>query len=189
MKNVCVFVGSSDSADTAYLEATRELGKLIAKNGHTLIWGGCALGLMEEVARAAKLEGGRIIGVVPRIFQQFSFREADSIVITDDFAERKRLINEYSDAYVALPGGFGTLEEISDILVDKQLQIHSKPLILINTNAFYNHFLLYLENKITSGFAKPDNRKLFWVASSPREALDYIATYTPASIEKKLRGI
>ena len=135
---VAVYCSSSENVGQEYFAEARTLGKLIATHGHSLVYGGCAIGLMGEVARAVSQNGGRVLGVIPETIHAkgLAYDACDELMVTPSMHERKLAMEERADAYVALPGGFGTLEEFVQVLTLKSLHYHKKPIVLINLNAF-----------------------------------------------------
>ncbi len=176
---VCVFCSSSSEIDALYTTSARALGKLIAERGHELIYGGTRLGLMGIVADAAKREGGRVVGVITRSLAEsgLMYREADEIILTEIIAERKTLMESLADAFIALPGGLGTLEELSQVLSLKQLHYLEGAVVLLNVSAFYTPLLGQLERIFNGRFAKPSLRSLYYEADTPEAAIAYIESY------------
>jgi uncharacterized protein (TIGR00730 family) len=181
MKNICVYASSSDAVAPVYMAAAERLGMLIAQRGATLIFGAGRVGLMGAAARGAQSAGGRIVGVIPEklVHKDIAFVEADELVVTQTMRERKGIMETRADAFIALPGGIGTLEELLEVLVLKQLRYHTKPIVLINTQGFYHGLIELLERQITEQFARPTLRVLYHVAATPEDALDYLDSYTP----------
>jgi uncharacterized protein (TIGR00730 family) len=184
---ICVFSSSSDAVAPAYFKAACDLGQLIALHGHTLVYGGSNVGLMGELARAAHTQQGKVIGVIPESIRArgVAYDLADELLVTTDLRERKAVMEARSDAFIALPGGFGTLEEVSEILTLKQLQMHTKPMVLVNTLGFYDKLLALYEHFYAEHFAKEQYRKLYYVAPDVTSALVYIETYQPPHLESK----
>jgi cytokinin riboside 5'-monophosphate phosphoribohydrolase len=139
---------------------------------------------MGEVSKAFAKYHGKITEVIPEMWRDLIVNEKTAIV-TKDLAERLQRMQDYSDGFMALAGGFGTLQEIGDVLVAKQLDFHQKPLAIVNTNNFYTPFAAYIDNIIESKFAPKDNRKLIYVGSNPEQALDYIENYSPIKVSSK----
>jgi len=139
IRNVCVYCGSGIGRDPAYARAADELGRALADNGVGLVYGGGSVGLMGRVARAAKQAGGHVAGIIPRFLKEreVMLADVDDLVITADMHERKRLMFERSDAFVALPGGIGTLEEVVEMMTWAQLGQHDKPIALLDINGFW----------------------------------------------------
>jgi hypothetical protein len=155
--SICVYCGSGLGLNPAYAAAARELGQALAHSGIGLVYGGGSLGLMGEVARATLEGGGRVIGIIPAFLteKEKMMRDVDELIVTDDMHERKRLMFERSDAFVALPGGIGTLEELVEQLTWVQLGRHSKPVIVANIEGFWNPFLSLLRHMKTETFIRP----------------------------------
>ena len=155
--SICVYCGSGLGLNPAYAAAARELGQALAQNDIGLVYGGGSLGLMGEVARATLEGGGRVVGIIPAFLteKEKMMRDVDELIVTDDMHERKRLMFERSDAFVALPGGIGTLEELVEQLTWVQLGRHSKPVIVANIEGFWNPFLSLLRHMKTDTFIRP----------------------------------
>jgi cytokinin riboside 5'-monophosphate phosphoribohydrolase len=156
-----------------YRQAARELGEAIGAQGWRLVYGGTRIGLMGEVASAVRRCGGQVTGIVPGHIRE-RVREcepAGSLVVTTDMRQRKALMEEGADAFVALPGGFGTLEEVMEILTLKQLGIHRKPVVFLNTQDFYRPLLRFFESLYSQGFARPEYAGLYRVVDSSAGAI------------------
>lgn len=187
MKNICVFASSSKTLSDIYRQAATQLGELIAKEGLGIVFGAGTDGLMGELARGAHSCGGYVIGVIPDSlnFPGIVYEECDELYDTRTMRQRKAIMEEKSYAFIALPGGFGTLEEILEIITLKQLGYHQKPIVLLNTNGFYSSLISQFEETVAQSFATPDVLDLFSVSTSPQETLEYIKTYKPAVTYKK----
>jgi len=174
--NVCVYCASSKSVDKVYFQAAEELGKLIGINNDTLIYGGAKVGLMGAVAVSAKAAGARVIGVIPASLdsKEISNDGADELIITKDLRERKSIMESRANGFIALPGGFGTMEEMLEIITLRQLSLHAKPIAIINTNDFYHSLLEQFDRLIKESFAWDDKESLYHITKTPKEALDYI---------------
>lgn len=185
--HICVYCSSSSAVDQIYQNAAREFGERLAQRGHSLVYGGVRVGSMGELARAVKAGGGHIVGVIPRRLQAFDlvYQEADEIVVTASMAERKHIMEQRAQAYVALPGGFGTLEEIAQVLTLKQLKYVTGAVVLLNVEGFYDPLLAYFEQLYEKHFAKEIHRQLYHVADTPTEALDYIEAYRHEPLPEK----
>ena len=176
-KRVCVFASSSSLLDDSYTEAATELGTLLGKSGFDFVYGGSNLGLMWASAKAAKDNGAKLTGVMPEKLYNLcvSKEEAcDSFIVTQGMRERKAKLDENSDAVIALAGGFGTLEELSEMIVQKQLGYNKKPIVLLNTNGFYNKLNEFFEVIISENFAKAQTREMYFIANTPQEAIEYL---------------
>jgi uncharacterized protein (TIGR00730 family) len=186
-KAVCVFCSSSDAIDSVFFDAANELGAWIAERHYTLVYGGSNIGLMGAVARAVHRHGGCVIGVIPQTIHArgIAYLTADELIITKDLRERKATMEARADAFVALPGGFGTLEEVVEVITLKQLQTHAKPIILLNTNGFYDPLLILFEHFYEQRFAKPDQRQLYHFAPDVESVFAYLDAYQPPNIESK----
>jgi cytokinin riboside 5'-monophosphate phosphoribohydrolase len=184
---ICVYSSSSSVVAEAYVRATQELGRLIVERGHSLVYGGARIGLMGELAGAVKAAGGHVLGVIPRRLLEYglAYEAADEMVVVETMAERKALMEQRADAFVALPGGFGTLDELSQVLTLKQLEMARGPVALLNTAGFYSHLLAHWEQLYQQGFAKPGYRQLYYVAEKPVEVIDYLEGYQDSSLPRK----
>ncbi len=187
IKAICVFCSSSSAVDSIYSDAAAELGKNLGQEGFDLIFGGADAGLMGITARAAKNNGTRITGVIPQSFlkKEIAYREADELIISNNLRERKGILESRSDAFIALPGGFGTLEEVMEILTLKQLKYHDKPIVFINTNGYYDNLIAQFEIGYRENFAKKDYRELYYISKSVGDAIEYIKNYTPQELPDK----
>lgn len=185
MKNVCVFASSSNKLEQAFYNDAEKLGELLAKNGYNIVYGGSRLGMMYACARAVKQNGGKILGVMPQKLVEFGVanpNDCDEFFETAGMRERKAKMDAISDAVIALAGGFGTLEEISEMIVQKQLGYNSKPIILLNTNGFYDNLITFFETIMKNSFAKETARELYFIASTPEDAIKYLNNYIPKEI-------
>lgn len=172
-KWVCVFCASAAGAHPRYMEAAADLGRRIAEGGYGLVYGGATVGTMGAVADAALAAGGAVVGVIPEVIRE---REIDHKGLTEQHVvgtmhERKAMLAGRADAFVALPGGYGTMDEFIEIVTWAQLKIHAKPCVLVNINGFYDPLLAFLDHTVREGFILPENRGLVQVAGDPEEAL------------------
>ena len=179
IKSVCVFASSCDFLDKSYYADAAGFGKLLAQNGMSMVYGGSSLGMMWACASEVKKNGGKLYGVMPeRLFNMgVSTDECVQLTVTPCMRTRKAKMDELSDAVVALAGGFGTLEELSEMIVQKQLGYNNKAIILLNTNGFYNNLLKFFDDICEQNFAKVDAKGLFFVAKTPQEAIEYLINY------------
>jgi cytokinin riboside 5'-monophosphate phosphoribohydrolase len=184
---ICVYCSSSSAVDEIYNGVARELGQRMAQAGHALVYGGCQVGTMGELAQAVKVAGGQVIGVIPRSLLQrgLAYLEADELIVAETMAERKTLMERRAEAFIALPGGLGTLDELAQVLTLKQLGLVHGPLVILNTQGFYDLLLAHFERLYAQRFAKQEYRQLYHVASTPAEALEYIAGYHENSLPGK----
>jgi uncharacterized protein (TIGR00730 family) len=185
--NICVFSSSSNAIPDVYFREAEKLGKLIGEGGHTLINGGANVGLMEAITVAAGKAGAKTIGIIPERLNGFSLASANAheVIITADMQERKAKMREISDAFVAMPGGFGTLEEILEVMTLRQLSYHKKPIVFLNTNNFYKYLFKQFEVSYAEMFAKEIYRELFHIAGNAGEVLNYLLNYTPVELDRK----
>lgn len=186
-KRVCVYCSSSSVLEDGYVQSARDFGKEIALRGYTLVYGGAHVGLMGEVSKTAKAHGARVIGVIPEHFQAhgLAYDEADELVVTENMHERKATMASLADAFVALPGGFGTLEELLEMITFKQIGYHSKPIAIMNGNSFYSALLQQFEKLFDERFAKSHARALYCVVKEASEAFDYFESYKEEDAQKK----
>src|SRR5271154_1510951 len=175
-RRVCVFCGSSPGVKQAYRAEAVGLGRLLGEAGLGLVYGGAQVGLMGALADAALDHGCEVIGVIPRDLAgiEVAHQRLTRLVLVETMHERKALMAREADAFVALPGGFGTLDELFEILTWAQLGIHAKPCVLVNTAGYYDHLLSFLQVAIDQGFLKPHNHALIHIVASPAEALQLI---------------
>lgn len=185
--NICVFSSSSNAIADIYFEKAKQLGNIIGENNHTLINGGANVGLMEAVTIAAGKAGAKTVGIIPERLtgKSLASDNAHQVIITKDMQERKAQMRDISDAFIALPGGFGTLEEILEVITLKQLSYHSKPIIFINTNNFFNYLFKQFEVSYSEMFAKEVYRKLYFIAETAEDAMEYIKNYIPIELDSK----
>jgi uncharacterized protein (TIGR00730 family) len=186
VRAVCVFCGSSAPADPRYRDATRDLGALIARRNVTLVYGGGSVGLMGELADAALGHGGRVIGVIPAglFAREVCHTGLTELREVSTMHERKQLMYDLSDAFVALPGGLGTLEELAEVATWSQLGLHSKPVVLLNAGGFWDPLLAQLDLMSSTGLLKPASREPIRQARSAEEALSVLTAAAPAPPEK-----
>jgi uncharacterized protein (TIGR00730 family) len=172
-KWVCVFCASAPGASPVYLEAARELGRRIADRGYGLLYGGATVGAMGAIADAALARSGEVVGVIPDVIRE---REIDHKGLTElhvvrTMHERKAMLSSRADAFLALPGGYGTMDEFIEIVTWAQLRIHAKPCVLVNINGFWDALSRFIDHTVSEGFIVPENRGLVQVAQDPESAL------------------
>ena len=185
---VCVFCGSHAGADERYAEAARAFGALLARRGHALVYGGARAGLMGALADAALEAGGRVTGVIPEALweREIGHTGLSDLLVVASMHERKALMAERSDAFVALPGGAGTLEEFFEAWTWAQLGIHGKPVALLNVAGFYDPLLALVDHMAREGFVGPQQRAMVLVADDPAALLDRVAAYRAPSAPRWL---
>lgn len=180
-KNICVYSSSSDELDKIYYDAAKELGVLLAQNGFNLVYGGGNLGMMGVLAQAVKDFGAKVYGVLPEKLHKIGVGDVgcDELHITKCMRSRKEKLDNISDAAVALAGGFGTLEELSEMIVQKQLGYSDKAIVILNTNGFYDDLLKFFDKIIDEKFATNEMQSAYYVAKTPAEVIEYLKNYTP----------
>ena len=186
LRTVCVFCGSSTPPDTRYTDAARALGTLLAERGLGLVYGGGSLGLMGELADAALASGGRVTGVIPvgLFSREVGHAGLSELRQVGSMHERKQLMYDLSDAFIALPGGPGTLEELAEVATWSKLGVHSKPIVLLDVDAFWEPLVAQLDRMVAVGLLKQADRDLIGRAHSPEEALTVLASAKPSHTEK-----
>lgn len=185
--NICVFCSSSNAVDDVYFSEADQLAKLIINGRHNLIYGGANVGLMDALAVKVLMGNRDVIGIIPqKIFdKELAAKHVSELIVTDTMDKRKSLMRDKSDAFIALPGGFGTLEEILEVLTLKQLDYHRKPVIFINTNGFFDDLFNQFEKSYDEMFARENYRKMYYVANSAAEAFDYLNGYAHIDLGTK----
>jgi uncharacterized protein (TIGR00730 family) len=186
MERVCVFCGSSPGARPEYRKAAQHLGQTIAARGFGLVYGGSNVGLMGVVANAALERGGEAIGVIPARLagKGVAHPQLSKLHVVDTMHERKALMAELSDAFIALPGGIGTIEEFFEAVTWSQLGFHRKPCGLLNVCGYYDHVIAFLDHMVAQHFLKPVHRDTVLVNDSPEALLDQLAGYTVPQVDK-----
>jgi uncharacterized protein (TIGR00730 family) len=188
MRRVCVYAGSNPGSDPAYAEAARALARLLAERGIGLVYGGGNVGLMGVLADTALDAGGEVIGVMPQalVDREIGHRGLTELRIVGSMHDRKALMADLSDAFVAVPGGIGTLEELIEVYTWSQLGIHSKACGVLNVRGYYDALAAFLDHAVEEGFLRPQHRAVLSVASDPGELLDRLAAYEPPTVGKWL---
>ena len=173
IKNIAVFCASADGADPVYRAAAVELGRKLAERGIGVVYGGAKVGLMQAVAEGAMGTGGRVVGVIPTVLvdMEVAHEGLTELHVVDTMHTRKATIGARSDAFIALPGGFGTFEEMFEALAWQTLKLHSKPVLLLNTNGFYDTLLKFLDECVEQGMLTQEKREIVLVARTVDEAL------------------
>ncbi len=166
-KNICVFCGAQNNVPQSHLDIGRELGEWMGENDMQLVYGGGDCGIMGAVANGVLTKEGRVTGVFPESLKEIEkeHQSLTEIVIVDSMHTRKELMYKRSDAFVILPGGFGTMDEMFEIMTWKQLRLHSDPIFVFNHEGYWDHLVALMENIINTGFAKPETRELYKVVN------------------------
>jgi len=186
--NVCVYCSSSESIDAAYVTLAAEVGTRLAAAGHGLVSGGGRVSMMGAVARAARAGGAHTVGVIPEhlVPLEVADTDADELVVVDTMRERKRAMDERSDAFLALPGGIGTLEELVEMLSWSQLGLHRKPIGLLDTGGFWAPLVDLLDHMTAERFVSVDHRRLLLAADDPDALLDAMAVWDAPPVARWL---
>jgi uncharacterized protein (TIGR00730 family) len=177
-----------------YVDSARELGDKIAREAWILVYGGNNIGCMGVMADAARAAGGKVIGITPQLMvdKGIGDEKCDELIVTEGMRERKGLMEQRGDAFVVLPGGIGTLEEVFEILVGKSLGYHSKPIVLVNVRNFFGPLLSMLEHGMKEGFIKEKVKELIFVAANVSEVVEYLKNHSkggPPASETRMEGV
>ncbi len=185
---ICVFCGSSVGLRPAYADAARRLGTLLAERALGLVYGGGNVGLMGVLADAVMAAGGSVIGVMPRnlIAREIGHAGITELRVVDSMHQRKAMMADLASGFIALPGGFGTLDEFFEVVTWTQLGLHGKGCGLLNTGGYYDPLIAMLDRAVADGFVKPENRPLVLDDSDPARLLDRVLAFHPAAREKWL---
>jgi uncharacterized protein (TIGR00730 family) len=186
MKSICVFCGSSFGSRTTYAEGARALGTALARQGIRLVYGGGRVGLMGVVADAAMAGGGEVIGVIPRPLatKELAHAALTTLHVVETMHDRKALMADLSDGFIAMPGGYGTLEEFFEVLTWAQLGLHPKPCGLLNIEGYFNPLLALIEHSVEEAFVRPEHRTLVLQETDPERMLAAMRTYVAPPIPK-----
>ena len=186
IRRICVFCGSNKGASGDYVDAARALGTLFAKEGIALVYGGGSVGLMGELADSVLASGGEVIGVIPHALwaREVGHRGLTDLRIVDTMHERKAMMADLSDAFIALPGGLGTLEEIFEVWTWAQLGLHQKPLGFLDVNGYYAPLMQFLDRAVRERFVKEEHRTVAMVSSDAEALLRRFDAWQPPRVEK-----
>lgn len=186
IQSVCVYCGSSARASEIYFNAARLTGRVLAERGHTLVYGGAHIGLMGALADTALELNGRVVGVIPQslVDKEVAHKGLTEQHVVESMHVRKALMNELSDAFLALPGGFGTLDELFETLTWAQLKFHSKPVGLLNIDGYFDGLLTFARRAVDQGFIHPAHVEMIHVGTDPGELLDRMAGFVPPEAGK-----
>lgn len=180
-KTICVYCSSSNNLPEKFYKHAQELGTKIGKNNYNMVYGGTNVGMMGVIANNALKNGAEVTGVIPERIASFGLKNPDlaKVIVTKDMRERKATMEKYADIFVAAAGGFGTFEEVFEILVAKQLSYHNKPIIFLNFDNYYENMFKMFETIYQNGFAKKEAQSLYFIANTIDEMFEYINQYTP----------
>jgi uncharacterized protein (TIGR00730 family) len=186
LSSVCVFCGSNGGADPAYLAAAEAVGAGLAQRGIRIVYGGGRVGLMGALADSARAAGGEVVGVMPQalVDREIGHTGIDDLRVVDTMHERKALMVELADAFVALPGGIGTLEELFEVYTWAQLGIHAKPLALLDVAGYYEPLAAFLDHAVAQRFLRPETRAMLAVADSIEDVLETFERWRPPAMHK-----
>ena len=187
MERICVFCGASPGARPEYADATAELARLLVAEGIGVVYGGGGVGLMGELADAVLEEGGELIGVIPRalVDREIAHRDVIDMRVVGSMHERKALMAELADAFIALPGGLGTLEELFEVYTWAQLGLHQKPCALLNVEGYYDGVEQFLAHAVTERFVREEHRELLLIDRDPAVLLQRIRAFNPEATPPK----
>lgn len=179
--NICVYGASSNNINPLYISETERLGELLGSRGHGLVYGGGANGLMGAAARGFVKGGGKVVGIAPSFFNVDGalFEQCDEFIYPDTMRQRKQMMEERADAFVAVPGGIGTFDELFEILALRQLGRHNKPIVLFNVNGYFDKLLEFIDFTVAEGFVLEECKELFPAFSNIQELAEYLEAYNP----------
>ncbi|KXS20571.1 hypothetical protein M427DRAFT_119728 [Gonapodya prolifera JEL478] len=182
IKAVTVFCGSSSGRHPEYLESAKRLGAILASRNIHLVYGGGAIGLMGEIAKSTIENGGQVLGIIPEAMKNVEGSGRESIpgvseIVVKSMHERKQLLNHHCSAFIAMPGGYGTFDELFEVITWAQLNIHRKPIALLNTRGYFDHLVAMVDNSVTEGFVRPEGRNLLIVERDPEQLLAKMEGY------------
>ena len=188
MKKICVFCGSSSGTNSIYVEKAKQLGALIARQNKCLVYGGGNVGLMGIIADEVMARQGEVIGIIPHFLFEWEVGHEGltELIKVDSMHERKLKMSELADGFIAMPGGFGTLEELGEILTWVQLSIIQKPVGILNVNGFYDHLVAQLDHMVKEKFLKPENRAMLLVSDNPEKLMELMES---TKIEKTTKWV
>jgi uncharacterized protein (TIGR00730 family) len=184
--NICVFCGSGRGAKPEYIEQAVKLGRILAENGIGLVYGGARVGIMGEIASAVMKNGGRVTGIIPKhLFEkEVAYTDLPDLRVVDSMHERKALMAELSDGFIALPGGYGTIEEIFEAITWAQLGLHFKPCGFLNICGYYDRLMDFLDAMAAGGFIRPENREMLLIDNDPEGLLGKFSAYKAPVVDK-----
>ena len=191
MKRICVFCGSSGGLNPVYRDHAAELGRVMAARGIELVYGGGNVGLMGGLAESALDHGGSVTGIIPKSIAELEIAHLGltNLEVVENMHERKNRMGMLADGFIALPGGFGTLDELSEALTYNQLRIYDKPVGLLNVNGYFNGLLQFLDHCVEEGFVRPEHRQNILVSSKTGELLTLMESFEPVAIGKWIDDI
>lgn len=188
LKSIAIFCASSPGFDSVWMDSAKQVGAHFAKEEITLVYGGGKVGLMGAVADAALEQGGQVVGVIPDFLQakEVGHRGLTELFVVDNMHERKMKMNTLCEGVIALPGGFGTLEELFEMITWGQLGLHTKPVGILNVNGFYDHLVVFIDQMVVSGLLKAENRDMLLVSDNIEDLLTKMNAYEAPTVTKWL---
>lgn len=186
MKSICVYCGSNLGATDVYQNAAQQLGEALADQNITLVYGGASVGIMGVVADTMLARGAKAVGVIPQALldKEVGHTGLSELHVVKSMHERKKLMEQLSDGFVAMPGGMGTLEEIFEVLTWAQLGFHNKPCALLNVAGYYDHLLKHLQGSVSEGFIRPEHTKMLLTEEDPQSLIAQMLAYQPPTVSK-----
>jgi len=186
LKRISVFCGSRDGSRSSYVQAAEALGRALLQRGIGLVYGGGGVGMMGRISETVKSGGGEIIGIIPNalLAREAGRNDIGELRIVRSMHERKAMMVEISDGFIAIPGGFGTFEEFCEIVTWAQLGLHAKPVGLLNVDSYFDPLIAQFDRAVTEEFAYPENRALILHETNPDRLLDLMEAYNPPKIEQ-----
>jgi uncharacterized protein (TIGR00730 family) len=190
IRSVCVFCGSNAGKEPVYARAADALGRTLARRGIGLVYGGGRVGLMGVIADAALAGGGQVIGVIPKALkaQEVAHDGLTALHVVPDMHTRKAKMAELADGFIAMPGGYGTLEELFEVVTWAQLGLHSRPIALLNAAGYFDGLLGCIDSAVGEGFIRPEHRRLLLVGTEPDALLDAMARYEPPQLAQVIQA-
>lgn len=190
INSICVYCGSSPGNDPEIIDQAQQLGNLLADRKITLVYGAAKIGVMGAVAQGSLKKGGKVIGVIPEFLKikEVVHTGLTELIVNETMHERKMKLQELSDGFITLPGGFGTMEELFEVLTWSQLALHQKPVGMLNVNGFYDDLLSALEKMVEKGFLKQENLDILLVDTSIEGLLDQMQNFKPMAMPKWLKA-
>ena len=188
MQRICVYCGSSRGARPDYVDAAEELADVLVRQELELVYGGASMGIMGVIANRVLAQGGKVHGVIPKLLEkkEIAHTGLTELHVVTSMHERKSMMAALSDGFIAMPGGFGTLEELIEIVTWGQLQFHDKPVGVLNIRNYFDHLLSYLDHTVAEGFLKPENREMLLQDADPAGLVQQFERYTAPRVEKWL---
>lgn len=186
MRNVVVFCGASLGNNRTYYDHGYTLGRILASNGMTVIFGGGKVGLMGAVAEGAMHHDGRVVGVIPKFLRtkEIAHEDVNQLIEVENMHERKMKMHELSDAIIAMPGGWGTMEELFEMMTWAQLGLHQKPIGLLNVNGYFDPFMGLMNNMVSEGFVRPELMEMIIVSTKVEDLIEKMKNYIPVPVPK-----